>query len=63
LVSAIVVFMMSSFKRRRSLSLHHEDDSVNQNGSVGQTKMRSRAGAAHAIVFNLWQKTVRPSNP
>jgi hypothetical protein len=61
--TAIVVFMKSSFNRRRSLSLHYEDDSVHQNGTVGQTKMRSRAGAADAIVFNLWQKPVRPSNP
>ena len=38
-VTAIVVFMMFSSKKRCSLSLHHEDDPVNHNGSVGQKKM------------------------
>ena len=32
-VTAIVVLMMFSSKKRCSLSLHHEDDFVNHNGS------------------------------
>jgi hypothetical protein len=44
LVTAIVVFMMSSFKKRCSLSLHHKDDSVNQNGSVGQKRCGAEQG-------------------
>src|ERR1700689_475060 len=63
LVTAIVVFMMFSSKKYCALSLHHEDDAVNQNGSVGRKKdvERSRRGTSDIVQMGFTSISGRPS--
>jgi len=61
-VTAIVVFMMFRPQKRCSVSLHHEDDSVHQNGSIGKKRCARRVtlNARRALTTAVPTGTVNP---